>query len=119
MKETSSRALVEHLLRKHELILVRAVSSADGRLATLKNLEEAEKRFLLAFLAGIAGGSYWLATELWGLNVGNLLTLPIYQVAAIILALAVILTSAAAVLSYLSIGLVVQRAVEIKPRESD
>ena len=50
---------------------------------------------------------------------GNLLTLPIYQVAAIILALAVTLTSALAVLSYLSIGLVVQRAVEIRPRESD
>jgi hypothetical protein len=112
------RALVEHLLRKRELILTKAASEGE-RFSTLKNLEQAEKRFLLAFVTSIAGGSYWLSTELWGLNVGNLLTLPIYQVAAIILALAVTLTSALAVLSYLSIGLVVQRAVEIKPRDGE
>jgi hypothetical protein len=112
------RALVEHLLRRRELILTKVASSGE-RFSALKNLERAEKRFLLAFVTSIAGGSYWLSTELWGLNVGNLLTLPIYQVTAIILGLTVTLASALAVLSYLSIGVVVQRAVEIRPRESD
>jgi hypothetical protein len=40
-------------------------------------------------------------------------------VTSIILGAAVTATSILAILAYLSIGLVVQRAVEIKPRESD
>jgi len=115
----SRRKLVEHLLRKRELVLVRAVSSSQGRLAALKNLERAEKRFLLSFLASLTGGSYWLAMELWGLNVSGLLALPIHRVIAIILGAVITATSLLAILAYLSIGLVIQRAVEIRPRESE
>jgi len=118
MKRTSRRVIVEHLLRKHELILTRAVSSHD-RFAALKNLERAEKRFLLSFLASLAGGIYWLTMELWGLNLNDLFTLPIHRVTSIALGAVVTATSILAILAYLSIGLVVQRAVEIKPRESD
>ena len=110
------RALVEHLLRKHELILTRAVSSHE-RFAVLKNLERAEKRFLFSFLASLAGGSYWLAMELWGLNVSDLVTLPIHRVISLIFGAALVATSVLAILGYLSIGLVIQRAVEIKPRD--
>jgi len=112
------RILIEHLLRKHELILTRAVSSHD-RFAALKNLERAEKRFLLSFLTSLAGGIYWLTMELWGLNLNDLITLPIHRIVSIILGGVVVATSILAILAYLSIGLVVQRAVEIKPRESD
>jgi len=118
MKEVTRRTLVEHLLRKHELILTRAVSSHD-RFAALKNLERAEKRFLLSFLSSLASGIYWLTMELWGLNLNDLVRLPIHRVTSIILGAAVTATSLLAILAYLSIGLVVQRAVEIKPRESD
>lgn len=118
MKEVSRRTLIEHLLRKHELILTRAVSSKD-RFASLKNLERAEKRFLLSFLTSLAGGIYWLAMELWGLQVSDLVTLPINRAVSIGLGTAVTVTSILAILAYLSIGFVVQRAVEIKPRESD
>lgn len=118
MKEVTRRTLVEHLLRKHELILTRAVSSHD-RFAALKNLERAEKRFLLSFLSSLASGIYWLMMELWGLNLNDLVRLPIHRVTSIILGAAVTATSLLAILAYLSIGLVVQRAVEIKPRESD
>jgi len=118
MKGTSRRALVEHLLRKHELILTRAVSG-HNRFATLKNLERAEKRFLLSFLTSLAGGIYWLAMELWGLNLNDLVKLPIHRVASIILGAAVTLTSILAILAYLSIGLVIQRAVDIRPREGE
>ena len=118
MKEVSRRALVEHLLRKRELILTRTVSSHD-RFAALKNLERAEKRFLLSFLSSLASGIYWLTMELWGLNLNDLVRLPIHRVTSIILGAAVTATSLLAILAYLSIGLVVQRAVEIKPRESD
>ena len=110
------RALVEHLLRKRELILTHAVSSHD-RFAALKNLERAEKRFLFSFLASLAGGSYWLAMELWGLNVSDLVTLPIHRVISLIFGAALVATSVLAILGYLSIGLVIQRAVEIKPRD--
>ena len=118
MTGISRRVLVEHLLRKRELILTRAVSSHD-RFAALKNLERAEKRFLLSFLTSLAGGIYWLTMELWGLNLNDLVRLPIHRVTSIILGAAVTATSILAILAYLSIGLVVQRAVEIKPRESD
>ena len=118
MKRTSRRVIVEHLLRKHELILTRAVSSHD-RFAALKNLERAEKRFLLSFLASLAGGIYWLTMELWGLSLNDLFTLAIHRVTSIVLGAMVTATSILAILAYLSIGLVVQRAVEIKPRESD
>jgi len=114
----SRRKLVEHLLRKHELILTRAVSGHD-RFAALKNLERAEKRFLLSFLTSLGGGIYWLTMELWGLNLSDFVGLPINRVASIALGAAVTATSILAILAYLSIGLVVQRAVEIKPRESD
>jgi len=110
------RALVEHLLRKHELVLTRVMSSHD-RFAALKNLERAEKRFLLSFLSSLAGGSYWLAMELWGLNLSDLVTLPVHRVVSVILGALVVATSVLAVLAYLSVGLVIQRAVEIKPRD--
>jgi hypothetical protein len=116
MKGTSRRALIEHLLRKHELILTRAVSSHD-RFAALKNLERAEKRFLFSFLTSLAGGSYWLSMELWGLDIKGLLSLPIHRVVSIIFAAALVVSSALAILAYLSVGLVIQRAVEIKPRD--
>lgn len=110
------RALVEHLLRKHELILTRVMSSHD-RFAALKNLERAEKRFLFSFLASLAGGSYWLAMELWGLNLSDLVTLPVHRVVSVILGALVVAMSILAILAYLSVGLVIQRAVEIKPRD--
>jgi hypothetical protein len=111
----NKRALVEYLLRKHELILTRAVSSHE-RFAVLKNLERAEKRFLLAFVVALSGGVYWLAMELWGLNVSDLVTLPIHRVISLIFGTALVATSALAILGYLSIGLVIQRAVVIRPR---
>jgi len=114
--QSRPRALVEHLLRNRALVLTRMVGSSD-RFAGLKNLERAEKRFLLSFLVGLAGGVYWLTMELWGLNVNDLLRLPIHRVASIAFGAAVTATSALAVLAYLSIGLVIQRAVEIKPRD--
>jgi hypothetical protein len=112
------RALVEHLLRKHELVLTRVMSSqSHDRFGALKNLEQAEKRFLLSFLASLASGSYWLSTELWGLNLSDFLTLPVNRVVSIILGAVIVVTSLLAVLAYLSVGLVIQRAVEIKPRD--
>jgi hypothetical protein len=91
--------------------------SSHDRFASLKNLERAEKRFLLAFLSSLAGGSYWLSMELWGLNMNDLVTLPLNRVISIILGSIVVVTSVLAILAYLSIGLVIQRAVEIRPRD--
>jgi hypothetical protein len=108
--------LVEHLLRRHGFILTRAVSGHD-RFAALRNLERAEKRFLFSFLISLLGGSYWLTMEFWGLNVDDLLVLPIQRVASIALAMILTTASILAILGYLSIGLVIERAVEIKPRD--
>jgi len=116
MKGTSRRALIEHLLRKHELILVRA-SSSESRFAALKNLERAEKRFLLSFLTSLGGGVYWLTMELWALNLSDVLTLPIHRIVSMIFGAAITAASVLAILAYLSIGLVIQRAVEIRPRD--
>jgi hypothetical protein len=104
------------------LVLARIASSQDrfsphDRFASLKHLERAEKRFLLCFLMALSGGVYWLAMELWGLNVSDLVTLPIHRVISLIFGTALVATSALAILGYLSIGLVIQRAVEIRPRE--
>jgi hypothetical protein len=110
------RALVEHLLRSHDFILTRAMSGHD-RFAALKNLERAEKRFLLSFLVSLLGGSYWLTMELWGLNVDDSFALPIHRAISIALAIVLTATSILAILGYLSIGLVIERAVEIKPRD--
>jgi hypothetical protein len=91
--------------------------SGHDRFAALRNLERAEKRFLLSFLVSLLGGSYWLAMELWGLNVDDLLTLPIHRVISIALGIVVTTASILAILGYLSIGLVIERAVEIRPRD--
>ena len=112
----NKRALVEHLIRKRELVLTRAMSGRD-RFAALKNLERAEKRFLLCFLTALAGGAYWLAMELWGVNLGDLFTLPIHRVVSLAFGIALLATTIASILAYLSIGLVVERAIEIRPRE--
>ena len=109
------RALVEHLLRKRELILTRAVSSGD-RFAAVKNLERAEKRFLFSFLMNLIGGSYILVSELWNLNVGDIAGLPVPRLLVIVFAVAILVTGILAVLAYVSIGFVIQRAVEIRPR---
>ena len=112
------RALFEHLIRKRELVLTRVMSSqSHDRFASLKNLERAEKRFLLSFLMNIVGGSYILTSEVWNLNVGDLGSLPIPRLLAILFAVAILATGILAILAYLSIGLVVQRAVEIRPRD--
>jgi hypothetical protein len=112
------RALVEHLIRKRELVLTRVMSSqSHDRFASLKNLERAEKRFLLSFLMNIVGGSYILTSEVWNLNVGDVSSLPIPRLLAILFAVAILVTGVLAILAYLSIGLVVQRAVEIRPRD--
>jgi hypothetical protein len=91
--------------------------SSHDRFASLKNLERAEKRFLFSFLMNIVGGSYILTAELWNLNVGDLACLPIPRLLAILFAAAILATGILAILAYLSIGLVVQRAVEIRPRD--
>lgn len=112
------RAFVEHLIRKRELVLTRVMSSqSHDRFASLKNLERAEKRFLLSFLMNIVGGSYILTSEVWNLSVGDLGSLPIPRLLAILFAVAILATGILAILAYLSIGLVVQRAVEIRPRD--
>jgi hypothetical protein len=108
--------LIEHLLRRHDSILTRAMSGHD-RFAALRNLERAEKRFLLSFLVSLLGGSYWLAMELWGLNVDDLLALPVHRAISIVLGIVLTATSILAILGYLSIGLVIERAVEIRPRD--
>ena len=113
------RALVEHLIRKRELILTHVMSTeGHDRFGSLKNLERAEKRFLVSFIMNIVGGTYYVLTsELWSLNVAGLAALPMPRLMAIILAVAMLLTGIFAFLAYLSIGLVVQRAVEIRPRD--
>jgi hypothetical protein len=112
------RALVEHLIRKRELVLTRVMSSqSHDRFASLKNLERAEKRFLVSFLMNIVGGSYILTSEVWNLNVGDIASLPIPRLLAILFAVGILATGILAILAYLSIGLVVQRAVEIRPRD--
>ena len=110
------RTLVEHLIRKRELVLTKAASSSE-RFSSLKNLERAEKRFLFSFLMNIIGGSYILTAELWNLNVVDLVGLPIPRLLVILFAVAVLATGILAILAYLSIGLVIQRAVEIKQRD--
>jgi hypothetical protein len=65
----------------------------------------------------IIGGSYILTAELWNLNVADLAGLPIPRLLVILFAVAVLATGILAILAYLSIGLVIQRAVEIKPRD--
>jgi len=112
------RALVEYLLRKHELVLTRVMSSqSHDRFGSLKSLERAEKRFLVSFVMNIVGGSYVLTSELWNLNVGDLASLPIPHLLALLFAVAILVTGVLAILAYLSIGLVIQRAVEIRPRD--
>ena len=62
----------------YALVLTSVMSGeTHDRFAVLKNLERAEKRFLLSFLVALAGGSYWLTLELWGLNLSDLLRLPL------------------------------------------
>jgi hypothetical protein len=55
--------------------------------------------------------------ELWGLNVDDLLALPVHRAISIAFSIALAATSILAILGYLSIGLVIERAVEIKPRD--
>jgi len=118
MKGTSRRALVERMLRKRQLVLTQAVSSHD-RFASLKNLERAEKRFLFSFVMNVVGGSYILTSELWNLNVSDLARISIPRLLVILFAIAILIAGILAILAYLSIGLVVQRAVEIRPRGGD
>ena len=110
------RALLEHLFRRHELILTRVASSHE-RFAALKNLERAEKRFLACFLMALTTGAYTLAMQLWDLKVNDLASLPIYRVVWTGLGAATLASAILAILAYLSVGLVIQRAVEIRPRE--
>lgn len=110
------RTLVEHLIRKRELVLTKAASSGE-RFSSLKNLERAEKRFLASFLTTLVGSSFTLAWRLWGLDIYHLLSLPLSELFTVVFAAAMILSSVSAILAYLSIGFVVQRAVEIKPRD--
>jgi len=57
--------------------------------------------------------------EFWDMKLTELPGLPINRIAAIVFSALSVTTAILAILSYLSIGLVVQRAVEIKPREGD
>jgi phage-related minor tail protein len=112
------RALVEHMLKHRQLLLPQIASAPHDRFASLKNLERAEKRFLISFIMNIVGGTYFVLTsELWSLNLAGVASLPIPRLMAIILAVAMLLAGLFAVLAYLSIGLVIQRAVEITPRQ--
>jgi hypothetical protein len=70
-------------------------------------------------MINVLSGTYILTAELWNLNVGDLPGLPIPRLLVIVLAAASLLAGMLAIFGYLSIGLVIQRAVEIKPRESD
>jgi hypothetical protein len=107
------------MLKHRQLILPQIASSTpNDRFASLKNLERAEKRFLISFIMNIVGGTYFVLTsELWSLNLAGVASLPIPRLMAVILAVAMLLAGLFAVLAYLSIGLVIQRAVEIRPRE--
>ena len=104
------------------LVLARIASSQDrlsphDRFASLKNLERAEKRFLACFLMALTTGAYTLVMQLWDLRVNDLSTLPIFRVVWIGLGAATLASAILAILGYLSVGLVIQRAVEIRPRE--
>lgn len=104
------------------LVLARIASSQDrlsphDRFASLKNLERAEKRFLLCFLMALTSGAYSLVMQLWDLKVNELSSLPVYRVVWIALGAVTLASAVLAILAYLSVGLVIQRAVEIRPRE--
>jgi len=105
------------MLKHRQLLLPQIASAPHDRFASLKNLERAEKRFLACFLMALTSGAYTLAMQLWNLTVSDLATLPIYRVVWIGLGAATLFSSVLAILGYLSVGLVIQRAVEIRPRE--
>lgn len=105
------------MLKHHQLILPQIASSTPDRFASLKNLERAEKRFLVCFLTALTTGAYTLAMQLWNLTVSDVATLPIYRVIWIGLGAVTLASAILAILGYLSVGLVIQRAVEIRPRE--
>jgi len=118
----SKRTLVQHLLQRRMLVLASIASSQDrlsphDRFASLKNLERAEKRFLLCFLMALTSGAYSLVLQLWDLKVNELSSLPVYRVVWIALGAVTLASAVLAILAYLSVGLVIQRAVEIRPRE--
>jgi hypothetical protein len=105
------------MLKHRQLLLPQIASAPHDRFASLKNLERAEKRFLACFLMALTTGAYTLAMQLWDLKVNDLASLPIYRVVWTGLGAATLASAILAILAYLSVGLVIQRAVEIRPRE--
>jgi hypothetical protein len=105
------------MLKHRQLLLPQIASAPHDRFASLKNLERAEKRFLACFLTALTTGAYTLAMQLWDLKVNDLASLPIYRVVWTGLGAATLASAILAILAYLSVGLVIQRAVEIRPRE--
>jgi hypothetical protein len=110
-----SRALLDYLLKHQRLV----IAHIAGDHVTHLELERAEKRFLTAFIVNTLSSILIILSRVWGLGPTEILRLPLGDLIVIALASFSLVTLLLAWLSYFSIGInvVVERAVEIKPRD--
>lgn len=110
-----SRALLDYLL-KHQRVVIAHIA---GDHVTHVELERAEKRFLTAFIVNTLSSILIILSRIWGLGPTEILRLPLLDFIVIALSCFSLVTLLLAWFSYFSIGIsvVVERAVEIKPRD--
>jgi hypothetical protein len=113
--ERKARALFDYLLKHRRL----TIAHVTGDKISHVQLERAEKRFLTAFITNTLASTLILLSRLWGLSPADIIHLPLGDLIVVGLAAVSLLSLLIAWLAYFSIGVnvVVERAVEIKPRD--
>jgi hypothetical protein len=112
-----ARALFDYLL-KHRYLMISSVAPAPH---IAGQLERAEKRFLLAFVTNTIASAIIILSRVWGLTSPTQLpSLGFGDLLTLVLASAALATTLLAWFAYFEIGisLSVERAVEIKPKDS-
>lgn len=116
MDRRRSRVLAAHLLKRTPFVLTAIAFSSIREV----ELERAEKCFLINFLMSLLSSALSIYVQLRHVGtVGDLSGFSLEQLALLAMGTVTLLSSLLAIFSYFSIGMkvVVERAVEIKPKD--
>lgn len=115
--EQRARALLDYLL-KHGYLMISSVAPGPK---VAGQLERAEKRFLIAFTTNTIAAILIILSRVWSItSTAQLSALGFGNLATVVLAAAALITTILAWAAYFEFGisLSVERAVEIKPKDS-
>ena len=79
-------------------------------------VERAEKRFVLAIFMAFVTSIYNLATKFGNMDLQSLRYMPLSEVVGLILTVVTLVLTCVAVWEYISVSLVFERKLEIKPK---